>query len=63
MHSLNSLELESTVGGGDTFAKDAGQFLGGATGWVVGNPVAYAILGPGIGGLVAVINGLQEAQR
>lgn len=63
MNTMTETQLRETFGGGDTLAKDIGQFVGGVAGWLQSNYLAYVILGPGLGGLAAVGAGLSEASR
>ncbi len=39
------------------------QFVGGASGWIRANMGLYLLLGPGVGGIVAGVVGLNEANR
>jgi hypothetical protein len=61
MQTIEHSELEQVVGGVDSLAKDIGQLLGGATGWIRANPATYFLLGPGVGGIAALIAGCGEA--
>ncbi len=63
MKNLSFDELAAIDAGKDNFATDAGQFLGGVSGWIRANVGLYLLLGPGIGGLAAINAGLAEAQR
>ncbi len=64
MQTLTTDQLEVITGGaGDSLARDLGQFLGGASGWIRANLGTYFILGPAIGGLVATGMGMKEAAR
>lgn len=63
MYTIEEKELDCILGGSDSYARDAGQVVGGATGWVRANTGMYVLLGPGIGGLVALVAGLLEAQN
>lgn len=62
MKTINDHQLDEIVGGGDSFAKDLGQFIGGATGWIEANLTTYLFLGPGIGGLAAINAGVRNAE-
>jgi len=53
--------MDQITGGGDSLAKDLGQFVGGTVGWVRAHPLAYTILGPGVGLLAAAVSGLNDA--
>lgn len=61
MKTLSSSELEQLTGGSDSFAYDAGQFFGGMVGWFRANLATYVILGPGVGGAVAIVVATGEA--
>lgn len=61
MKTLEQSDLEEVVGGMDSLAKDIGQLVGGATGWIRANTATYFLLGPGIGGIAALIAGCGEA--
>lgn len=69
MQTLHENSLKEITGGMnpgtggpmDSFARDAGQFVGGATGWAQSNPFTYFVLGPGIGGFVGMYYGLSAA--
>ena len=63
MKTLAEQEMDQIAGGGDSLAKDLGQFVGGTAGWVRAHPLAYTILGPGVGLIVAAVAGLNEAAR
>jgi hypothetical protein len=61
MNSMSETQLSEVSGGGDSLAKDLGQFFGGAAGWLQSNAGTYLLLGPGFGGLAAVYVGLENA--
>ena len=61
MKTLTPVELETVAGGADSFATDAGQFFGAMAGWVRANLGLYTFLGPGVGGAVAIVTGLEAA--
>lgn len=63
MQLLEEKDLDQIMAGGDSFAADAGQLLGGGVGWIRAHPVAYFLLGPGIGGIAAMYVGFTEAAR
>jgi hypothetical protein len=61
---LSEVEMSRICGGSDSFARDAGQFIGGALGFVHDNPMTFStacmIIPPG-GFLLAIIAGAQAA--
>lgn len=61
MKTMTDAQLNEIHGGGDTLAKDIGQFVGGVTGWLQANTSTYLLLGPGFGGLAALNAGLRNA--
>jgi hypothetical protein len=61
MKTMTEAQLNETSGGGDSLAKDIGQFVGGMAGWFEANTSTYFLLGPGIGGLAAIQAGLRNA--
>lgn len=61
MQPMTEIQLSEINGGGDSLAKDLGQFFGGTSGWIQANGGAYMLLGPGIGGLFATYAGLKNA--
>jgi hypothetical protein len=62
MNTMTEIQLDEVFGGGDSLAKDLGQLVGGIAGWMQGNYLAYLLLGPGVGGVVAFTAGLSEAE-
>ena len=62
--SLSETEMSGICGVADTFARDAGQFIGGALGFIHDNPMTFStacmILPPG-GFLLSIIAGVQAA--
>jgi len=62
MNMMTETQLEEVLGGGDSLAKDIGQFVGGIGGWMQANYLTYLLLGPGVGGVAAVTAGLRDAE-
>jgi hypothetical protein len=61
---LSELEMSCVCGGGDSFARDVGQFIGGALGFGYSHP--YAVAGAGLivlggGGLLCIAAGVAAA--
>jgi hypothetical protein len=60
MKTMTESQLGEVAGGADSIQNDLGEFAGGVSGWMRSNPVAWVLLGPGIGGLAAVWTGVKE---
>ncbi len=64
MSLLPETALAGVVGGAETFARDAGQFAGGALGYVRDHPIVFStasMILPPAGFLLAIAAGLAEA--
>jgi hypothetical protein len=64
LRCLSDLEMACVCGGGDTFARDAGQFIGGAAGYGYDHPYAVAgasLLFPCGGAFLCLAAGLAAA--